>query len=194
MTTAAVMGSSVSAAWNTPSAPLRTLAGVSATTDVILAAGPTVVERAAIGSAVWQQKRGFSHDREVRDTDHVRGLLDDAAIALHRASYARDDVMRVGPAVARNRKGVAAKIATTGTALDELTEHSSVRLGPTTVAVTHFRDAADALRAIDIEIHRPEGFDMVERTHAFRAASGRFDAARAAFLAAAAKTAGVKLP
>jgi hypothetical protein len=168
---------------------------VSATTDVILAAGPTVVALAAIGAGAWQQKRGFSHEREVRDTDHVRGLLDDAAIALHRASYARDDVMRVGPAVAVKTEGVAAKIAATGTTLDELGGRLAVRFGPDADAATKFREAADALRAVEIAIHIPPGFvDQADQFQRFQAASGRFDAARAAFLAAAAKTAGVKLP
>jgi hypothetical protein len=182
------------AVWNRPSAPRRTLADVSATTDVILAAGPTVVALAAIGSGAWQQKRGFSHERVVRDIDHVRGLLDDAAMALHRASYARDDVMRAGPAVAGKTEGVAAKIAATGTTLDELADRLAVRFGPDADATTKFREAADALRAIDIEIGRPEGFDIVEQFQAYQSASGRFDAARAAFLAVAAKTAGVELP
>ena len=77
-----------SARWAVPSAATRTLAGVSATTDVILAAGPTVVALAAIGSAVWQQKRGFSHDREMDDLSDTRRLFDDAAVALHDASVA----------------------------------------------------------------------------------------------------------
>ena len=136
----------------------------------------------------------LSHDRDMSDLGHVRALLDDAAMALHRASYARDDVMRVGPAAAGKREGVAAKIATTGTALDELADRLAVRFGPDADATTNFREAADALRAIDIEIGRPEGFDIVEQFQAYQAASARFDDARTAFLAAAAKTAGVKRP
>jgi hypothetical protein len=52
-------------------------------TEVILAAGPTVVALAAIGSAVWQQKRSFAHERELNDLAAVRSLLDDARVALH---------------------------------------------------------------------------------------------------------------
>jgi hypothetical protein len=167
---------------------------VSATTDVILAAGPIVVALAAIGVGAWRQKRGFSHEREVRDIDHVRGLLDDAAIALHGASYARDDVMRAGPAVAVKTEGVAAKIAATGTTLDELAGRLAVRFGPNADATTKFREAADALRAIEIAIHIPGFVDEADQFQRFEAASGRFNDARAAFLAAAAKTAGVKLP
>jgi hypothetical protein len=61
---------------------------VADTTDVILAAGPTVVALAAIGSAVWQQQRGFTHSRALADLDAARAVLDDAAVALQDASTA----------------------------------------------------------------------------------------------------------
>jgi len=66
---------------------------LSSTTDVTLAAGPTVVALAAIGFAFYQQGRGFRHEREMADLDAVRRVLDDAATALHEADYARGEVM-----------------------------------------------------------------------------------------------------
>lgn len=61
--------------------------GLSAT-NVILAAGPTVVAVVAIGSAYRQQKRSFGHEREMVDLAAVRAVLDDAAVLLHRAETA----------------------------------------------------------------------------------------------------------
>src|SRR5262245_11676752 len=58
---------------------------VSATADVILAAGPTIVAVVAIGGGIWQQKRAFSHEREMAELDATRAVLDEAAVALHDA-------------------------------------------------------------------------------------------------------------
>jgi hypothetical protein len=142
----------------------------------------------------------LKHTRAMADLAGLRGLLDEAAVALHRASYARDDVWRVGPAgVAQadhersdpSRPGIAARLAAAGTALDELAERLAIRLGPETSAVVEFGHAADALRAIDIEINRPHA-DDVEQFNAFRSASDAFSAARNAFVAAAAVAGGAQ--
>jgi hypothetical protein len=65
---------------------------VSVTANVILAAGPSVVALAALGSTAWQQRRGLQHAREMTDLALVREMLDEAAKALHRANYARDGI------------------------------------------------------------------------------------------------------
>jgi hypothetical protein len=43
------------------------------------------VALAAIGSTIWQQRRGFRHAREMNDLAAVRSVLDDAALALQHA-------------------------------------------------------------------------------------------------------------
>lgn len=65
------------------------------TTDVILAAGPTVVALAALASAAWQQWRGFRHEREMTDLRDARELFDEAVLALLRADDARHRATQV---------------------------------------------------------------------------------------------------
>lgn len=67
---------------------------VSATTDVILAAGPSLVALAAIGANVWQQRRGFGHKCEMRDLADTRDLLDQASAALSETSQALSGLER----------------------------------------------------------------------------------------------------
>jgi hypothetical protein len=166
---------------------------MSATVNVILAAGPSLVALAALGSTLRQQNRGFRHQREMSDLTVVRELLDDAAIALHRASLARDGVWAVGPAAAAEAEGVASELANTGTGLDAIVERLMVRLGLEARVVLASRAAADALKKIHDEIHRPNS-DSVDQFGAFHAASDEFNAARAAFRGAAADAAGAQLP
>jgi hypothetical protein len=45
---------------------------MSATSDAILAIGPSVVALAAIGATTWQQRRGFQHQREMADLSDLR--------------------------------------------------------------------------------------------------------------------------
>jgi hypothetical protein len=117
---------------------------VSEISDVILAAGPSVVAMAAIGSAVWKQRRGFRHARSMADLENVRELLDEAAVALHRADYARYSVavgrIRQGEYLWEREPDVVEKVVTAGVALDELSERLAVRLGPDHEVVTHFHD------------------------------------------------------
>ncbi|HEY4281058.1 MAG TPA: hypothetical protein VGM91_22790 [Conexibacter sp.] len=67
--------------------------------DAVTVAAPTIVGLAAIVGSAWQQSRSRKHDREMRereqrherqlkDLDYQRGLLDDAAVALQDATTA----------------------------------------------------------------------------------------------------------
>jgi hypothetical protein len=174
---------------------------VSAATDVVLAAGPSVVALAAIGSAVWQQGRGFGHERKMADLEAVRRLLDDAAIALHDADYARAEVqsahIQEGRWLAQRRGESVQELHEAGKSLDRLRERLTVRLGADHEVVKQFRAADEALLEMYRKASTPErliGDDPLEWHQAIDAASDRFTEARDAFLAAAAKTAGARLP
>jgi hypothetical protein len=52
----------------------------------------TLVALAAIGAAVWQQRQGFGHDRQMADRASVRSSLGDTAAVLHRVEYAVNQV------------------------------------------------------------------------------------------------------
>lgn len=49
------------------------------------------VALAAILAQLWQQRKGFEHDRKLSDLDSVRGVMAEAAAVLHRMEYALDD-------------------------------------------------------------------------------------------------------
>jgi hypothetical protein len=119
-------------------------------TNVILAAGPTVVALAAIGSAVWQQKRSFVHDREMTDLADTRRLFDDAAAALHDASVALSGLERAlftGGASFRSMFPDALTDAESATeSLKSIRGRLAVRLRADHPALTAFGDAHDAAR------------------------------------------------
>ncbi len=161
---------------------------MSATTNVILAAGPTVVALAAIGSAVWQQKRGFSHERELSDLADVRAMLDDAAVALHEADYAYGDWISRGFSDTPTTEAIK-HIGQTRMTIDRVVERLAVRLGPDDAAVQHLHAAKDALRAFEKEMLQDE--PRAETVQSIRA---DVNDARQEFLAVASKTAGAKLP
>ena len=174
---------------------------MSSATDIILAAGPSVVALAAIGSAVWQQRRGFRHDREMADLEAVRRVLDDAAIALHEADYARGDVKRAhirdGRKLLERGGEFVKRLGERGRALDELRERLTIRFGADHEIVDTFRAADDALLEMHRKASTPERFidpDDSEWHLGIDTASDRFIEARDSFLAAAAGTAGARLP
>jgi hypothetical protein len=143
----------------------------------------------------------LAHEREMADLQHVRNLLDDAAVALHDADYARYDIeaarMSHGAGLAEKARDEITRARDVGKDLDRLGERLAIRLGPDDNAVTYFRAAAQALLAVFRLANTPERFvelDPLKHHHDFEAANTNFNGARAAFLAAAAKRAGVTLP
>ena len=179
---------------------------VADTADVILAAGPTVVALAAIGSAVWQQQRGFTHSRALADLDAARAVLDDAAVALQDASTAivvRMDVVDLDTPVsyddARHELGV-------------VRDRVALRFGEEHRTCTPLTAAFQAMEEVDWQLPEDEVRDLPPRsvrqapaeagtTEPWRArwqrvrdAADEFHAARRSFIDAAIDTAGVRLP
>jgi hypothetical protein len=64
------------------------------TRDVILAAGPSIVALAALWLALWQQLRGFRHERQMHDLADLRALLDAATAAVMDAISGAPDFIR----------------------------------------------------------------------------------------------------
>jgi hypothetical protein len=142
----------------------------------------------------------LAHERAMSDLDHVRSLLDDAAVKLHEADYARYEIevarMSHGASLAEKAPEEIKRAREVGKELDGLSERLAIRLGPDHDAVTEFRRATAALLAVFRLANTPERFvlDGVKHHHDFEAANSQFNDARAAFLAAASKTAGVRVP
>jgi hypothetical protein len=172
------------------------------TTDVILAAGPTVVALAAIGSALWQQRRSFTHDRALADLGAARALLDDAAVALSHAAEAIIDRMYdigVGSVSWEDAYN----------SLYFLRERIAVRFGndhPVSTAVFEafkgFSDVGERMRtlrgppawAIGREPEPPANDPLRGPWDAVIEANDDFIEARGRFVQAAIKTAGIRLP
>lgn len=173
---------------------------MSQTTDIILAAGPTIVGIGGLAVAGLQQWRGFAHERRMSDLEGMRALFDDAAETLHQADYARYRVeaerMSHGASLAENAPEAIAALRDTGERLDRLTARLAVRLGPERDPVVQFRAATEAILAVWrlASTPAPLVLNVLEHNHTFETANEKFNDARKDFLAAAAKTAGAQLP
>ncbi len=120
------------------------------TTDAILTAGPSLVALAAIGFAVWQQHRGFVHTRVLADLADTRGVFDEAAMALHRASYARGRTQQAfldhGEWLGECAADVMGEFGSAGKELDLIRERLAIRLGEDHETVQRVDAANAALR------------------------------------------------
>jgi hypothetical protein len=175
---------------------------VSTATNVILAAGPTVVAIGAIGSTVWQQRRSFRHEREMADLADIRKLFDEIAVALEEASNAllslESSLSRYGAAF---RKEAPSAMTDAGAAFENLQtlgHRLSVRLPADHAAVEAFGAAFSAGRRAMLSMP-PEPF-VVEDPEAFQAGIVVRDAAfamaepTADFMRAANEAVGARLP
>jgi hypothetical protein len=196
-----------------PVRPTGQAAAVDSSTALALAANGVAI--CAIGAGWWQNRDSLGNQRRLADLAHVRGLLDDAAIALHGAAYILDEVRsqvtQHTPAFFKSEKGteVFVDLGRCGRDLDALLERLRVRLGSEHQAVLCFTRAAGALldiyRACGLARHEPDPNGSPAAAHAidkFHAETRerllnqreRFDEARVAFIAAAHAIAGVQLP
>jgi hypothetical protein len=136
---------------------------VSTTTDVILGAGPTVVALAAIGSSVWQQRRGLAHERKLADLAAVRSVLDDAALGLQRVGDLQNPSLLDNPEAffGRLQESVVRDFEPTKSRL-------TVRLGQPHALVISFEYAMDSVNdwereAIYLSLSADEGGPTGER-------------------------------
>jgi hypothetical protein len=68
-------------------------------TAVVAILASSTVALASIAANVWQQRRGFSHDRQMVDLADTRALFDDAAKVLSDAASALGELVRALRAV-----------------------------------------------------------------------------------------------
>jgi integrase len=122
------------------------LAGI-LTSGTVGIAAPWVAYRFARKS----QAAGHAHERDRADRAELRILIDEAAVALHTASYARGDaevaLMQHATKLGERRPDVMPAATAAGKALDELQERLAIRLGREHPAATAFGDA---------DSHRPQ--------------------------------------
>ena len=166
---------------------------MSTTTDVILAAGPTVVALAAIGAGIWQQRRGLKHSRELTDLSAVRSVLDEAALALQRIELPSGELLD-----RESRE----EVFEASDELEPIRARLTVRFGRSHALVRDFADTMEALgdwsRAATVlavlqNSDRPENVSYAADQALIEAAS-MYRSATTAFLDAAAETAGARLP
>jgi hypothetical protein len=154
--------------------------------NVILAAGQTVVALAAVGFAFAQQRRSLRHEREMFDLADVRKLLDEAAMLLHRAEEIL--FLRRDPTIHEVVVDPVGDMARLLPSIGNTYRRLSVRLGSQHTTVSAFTAAAKQLHEWRSAVLGVAGSTSVEE------ARDSFSLLTAAYLEAAVKTAGARLP
>jgi hypothetical protein len=115
---------------------------------------PNLVAAIAIVAGWRQHAQGIREGRRLSDLDNVRSVLDDAAVALHKAAYALNDIRmaltehgRAFFATEERAKPYRA-LRRDGEQLDALAERLKVRFGREHELVTAFARADEAVLAI----------------------------------------------
>lgn len=184
------------------------------TGSAIAVVASSFVAIAAIGTAFWQQERGFGHERKLADLESVRGVMSGAAAILHRIEYALDDanstLMEWGAAMFDNeaRAKPYYQLKEVGREADGVLGQLRIRFGPDHPATLAFGDAdaamLDVFRALglikmedpDVKGSYDEGqVDQMLKEQRKRVTTGRenFGIAQEKFVQAAHAAAGAKL-
>jgi hypothetical protein len=167
--------------------------------------GPVIVGVGGLAFAFRERTLTLKHERTLSDLDAVRSVLEQGAVHLHHVSYALDEARTNLQTRADAHRGA---IESLGRRYDELSERMKVRLGPEHEATEHFVSANEAV----LEIYRALGMILLEdpadtpetrrergafignqRTR-IETARSMFDEERTAYVAAAARAAGARLP
>jgi hypothetical protein len=182
----------------------------------IAAISSGAVAVAAIVAGELRHRRSLGQARELADLDSVRGVLDEAAAALHEAEYALDDVRTTLMAYGlgffedEEREKPYRALRRDGKNLDRLLERMRIRLGRGHEAVAAFNaanvavlEAFRVLKLVKLEGRPTRGDEAAERSVASFLVEQRekldserngFDARRIEFIDAAQRAAGAKLP
>jgi hypothetical protein len=162
---------------------------------------PIVIALAALGFAAWQQARGFRHAREMADLADVRALFDDAAVALHDASYAlrllQSGLLTYGASLSKRKPDALNDGQQTGERLRAIGWRLGVRLEEDHPALAAHASAYDAtweaLRAV-FAITPTHETEIRETVEVVKASHQRLLAATNDFMRAATETVGARLP
>ena len=119
---------------------------------IISVLSTSAVAGGAIWAGVWQQRRGFGHDREMADRESVRASLVETAALLHRAEYAVDEVNSavfghadtIADPEHPERREPIDRLEKVGRELDQAIGLVRVQLGPESSATKALEDAGAA--------------------------------------------------
>jgi hypothetical protein len=156
---------------------------------ILLAIASPVVAAIAVAVGLWQQTRLLRHERRRDDLRETRGVLDDAARALHLADHCRRAI--IGD-LDNPEKREALRLA--GLALDEIKQRLAIRFGRKHVVTTTCADCADAMLDVFGATQFAGLFTLPERAKRLEAAGRDFEARWPRFIDAATSCAGVELP
>ncbi len=135
-----------------------------------------------------QQARMLEHERRQDDLREARGVLDDAARALHEADHRRRDILGD---ITNPEKREALRLA--GLALDQLKERIAIRFGLRHEVTTTFAACANEMVQVFGATKFVELFGLSDRNRRLVGAGERFEALWPAFIDAATAYAGVDL-
>jgi hypothetical protein len=179
-------------------------------TAVVAILASSAVALASIGANVWQQRRAFSHERQMVDLGDTRALFDDAAKSLSDASNALLELWRAlvsaeqrveaGDARRLSEAFVAEKSPELTTAMqvyERLTVVRGrlyVRFDQTRPVLTWFSHAYDATETATTRVLRMAEPGAPDPVEAIQEAHDRLLDATGRFMEAAVATVGPRLP
>jgi hypothetical protein len=135
-----------------------------------------------------QHAATLQNERLRDDLGEARGVLDDAARALHDADHKRRAI--IGD-LDNDAKREALRVA--GHRLDEIEQRIGIRFGRGHIVTISFGACAEAMLNVFGATQYPELFDLADRTDRLRTAGREFEALWPAFIDAATAYAGVDL-
>jgi hypothetical protein len=144
---------------------------------------------ATLGQQRDQQAQMLEHQRRQDDLRETRGVLDDAARALHSADHRRRAMIND-----LDNQGKREALRVAGLALDEIKERLAIRFGREQIVTTTFADCADAIVGVFGATQFAELSTLPERANRLEAAGRDFEARWPSFIDAATACAGVELP
>lgn len=161
--------------------------------------GPWVANRFAAD----RQRRELAHERSMTDRQELRGLLDEAANALHQASDARkaaeSAVTSYGAAVGVKVPGLKDTMANAGKPLAAVRERILVRLGSRHPVSEAFRGVDEAFVALFAPVMylcdhgMDEGSISSDTWNEVKQAAAAYEKHRSSFMDAVAAAVGVRL-
>jgi DNA repair exonuclease SbcCD ATPase subunit len=145
-----------------------------------------------------RQDAQLAHNRTLADLADLRALLDEAAVALHHADYARADVRQgitmYGVNIEEHRPEAVPALNQRERELDAMSVRLGIRLGPDDPVAHAFRDADEALaalcRAMD-RLHEETLESWHKKLNTIEAASDGFEQHVRAFEREAVERAGI---
>jgi hypothetical protein len=145
-------------------------------------------QAATLRQQAKQHAATLQHERLRDDLREARGVLDDAARALHEADHRRRSI--IGQ-LDNETKRESLRVA--GLTLDEIEERIAIRFGRGHIVTISFGACAEAMLDVFGATQYPELFELADRAERLRKAGREFEALWPAFVDATTAYAGVDL-